>query len=612
MTLFNFVWSMTFLTLLLLSIGLLVYLLVSAKKSSLLSSFIFFHVMTTLWTLHSILSICIDSFVREEKFYKIASGIIYGKPGMFIGGFTGLAWLLFTLSYVSWKHAKKKKFVILLSLPTIILFLSMLTNNYHHLFFGIKNYYGVLFWVHAIISYTYSLTGFVVLAQYALRQEKYERKRTMLLFAAYLIPMFYLIGEKNILNLLGITSKYPRFITLTPLTFFAASALIILIIAKYRFLNISPMASNKIVENLSMAVIIVDTSHKVINMNRSLLENFSGGRTVRHNDTIAFLNDFIGKNMEDIPDNYAILSAINSISTELFKGVLTLKTPSRKCYEVVVQPVMEENGMLGRIIAFDDNTQINLAMELLEEKNEILSDLNNQLLDKNDQLKLYAATAEELAIVKERQRFTRDVHDTLGHTMTVLITQLKVAEILCNSNPQAARVKLNETLLMAKEGLNELRKSIMGIAPGRLIDNNIEASVLKLINDFKSTGMKIDVAVNGMFDSLPEDQVQALFRLCQEALTNSLRHGRATHVDIVMNTADGKLKVLIKDNGIGCRQIKRGFGLYGMEQRIASFGGTIHYGSDGENGFNIFVELPGRDASIAGSYEMGQNGGVQA
>ncbi len=594
MTLLYFSWATLYVVLLVLSVGLLVYLFFFAKKSPLLSSFIFFHIMTTLWSVYSIITLYADTFVTNRFMITFAADLVYGKPAVLLGGFTGFGWLMFSLNYVN--KAIYKKFVGIFALPVLLLFASYLTNRYHHLFYGLYIHHYYLYWINLVISVAYTAAGFIILTGYATLQEKYEKTRTFLLLAAYMIPMLYIVFEKYVRDFIGISGNYPDYITLTPLTFFIANAFIIFIISRYRFLNITPMASNKIVENLSMAVIIVDSSHKVISTNKSLIENFSGGKTVRHNDTIAFLNDYIGKNMLDIPANYAILSAVNSITAEVFTGELIIDKPVRKYYEVTVQPVVEEKDILGRIITFDDNTRIKTAMAQLEENNEILSYLNNQLIEKNEQLKQYAATAEELAIVKERQRFSRDVHDTLGHTMTVLITQLKVAEILCCSNLDAARAKISETILMAKEGLNELRKSIMGIAPGRLADNNIEASLLRLINDFKSAGMKIDVTVNGLFDDLPEDKVQAIYRLCQEALTNSVRHGKATHVDIVMNSADDKLKVLIKDNGIGCKYIKKGFGLNGMEQRINSFGGNIHYGSDGENGFNIFVELPGREA----------------
>ncbi len=597
MTFSNFVWSITYFMLFQLLIGMLVYLLLFAKKSALLYSYIFFHVMAILWVLHSILSITVELYVKDNNLLSVFDSIIYGYLGMFIGGATGLSWLLFALNYVGWKYTQKAKYVLLICLPDSLLYIGLLTNQHHFLFFRGDGTFGILYWIHAFVSYAASIIGFITLAVYARRHEKYERSRTLLLMTAYMIPLVYLLYQDVLANIAPFGHMFPRYISLAPFAFFAASALVTFTISKYRFLNITPIASNKIVENLSMAVLIVDSTHRVINMNRSFIENFSEDKRVGHNETIAFLNDFISRKMVDLPSNYAVLNAINSVSRSNYTGELILNTPTRKYYEVTVHPIVEKAGILGRIISFDDNTQIKTAMDQLEDQNNTLSYLNKQLLEKNDQLKNYAYTAEELAVVKERQRFSRDAHDTLGHTMTVLITQLKVAEILCKTNAEAAREKITKSLLVAKDGLHELRKSIMGIAPGKLSDDNIKSSILKLINDYKSTGMKIDVTVNGDFESLPDDLIQALFRLLQEALTNSLRHGKATHVDIVMNSADDKLKVLIKDNGTGCKNIKKGFGLNGMEQRISVLNGTVHYGSDGENGFNIFVEVPVNDKS---------------
>jgi len=574
---------------------MLVYFLFYAKKSALLYSYVFFHVMTILWVLNSILSITVTLYVKNIDILIVFNRFIYGYMGVFIGGATGLSWLLFALNYAGWKYAQKAKYIMLICLPDSLLYLGLLTNRSHFLFFRSDSTFGILYWVHTFISYSASIIGFIVLANYARKHEKYEKNRTLLLMTAYMIPLAVLLYQDVVAHIFPLRQILPHYLSFAPFAFFAASALVTFTITKYRFLNITPIASNNIVENLSMAVLIVDSTHRVINMNKSFLEIFSEGRKIRHNETIAFLNDFISRKMVDTPSNYAVLNAINSVGRDNYTGELILNIPERKYYVVSVRPIVEKAGILGRIITFDDNTQIKTAMDQLEDKNNTLSYLNEQLIEKNDQLKYYAHTAEELAVVKERQRFSRDAHDTLGHTMTVLITQLKVAEILCKTNAAAAREKITESLLVAREGLHELRRSIMGIAPGKLSEDNIKSSILNLINDYKSAGMKIDVTVNGDFESLHEDLIHALFRLLQEALTNSLRHGRATHVDIVMNSADDKLKVLIKDNGIGCKNIKKGFGLKGMEQRISVFNGTVHYGSDGENGFNIFVEVPVND-----------------
>jgi signal transduction histidine kinase len=85
---------------------------------------------------------------------------------------------------------------------------------------------------------------------------------------------------------------------------------------------------------------------------------------------------------------------------------------------------------------------------------------------------------------------------------------------------------------------------------------------------------------------------KVIFRVCQEALTNSLRHGKAKNVNIILRSSGNKLSLFIFDDGCGCSQIKKGFGLSGMEQRVKDLGGTLVFGSDGESGFNIRMEIP--------------------
>lgn len=105
--------------------------------------------------------------------------------------------------------------------------------------------------------------------------------------------------------------------------------------------------------------------------------------------------------------------------------------------------------------------------------------------------------------------------------------------------------------------------------------------------------MGIEFSYNGKNSCIYRECFQTIFRICQEALTNALRHGKASHADMVLNFSEDLVKLFIKDNGQGCLNIQKGFGLKGMEERVAALNGNIQYGSD-ENGFSIYVELPSK------------------
>ncbi|MCX7711815.1 MAG: histidine kinase [Clostridia bacterium] len=585
-----FSWVIFYMVVFFLSFSLLVYLAVKAKKSPLLYSFLFMHFITLLWILRATILFVIISYIKDENQLTSAFELLNWKFGTAIGGLAGLSWLIFSLNYADWKHAGNKLAIVLLSAPTVFFILTALTNDVHRLFMY-KFVPGIFFWFHAFIGYLYSITGFIILIRYSIRKMGYERTRTILLMAAY-----FLAFTSSLINELLVEVLHSKpilgYADSSPIAFTVANALIALLIYKYRFLNIKTIALNKIVNNLKQSVVIVDSFNKIISLNRSFSEAFPDGIQSKEDQRVLHLNEHLKERIDPNEEGQKILEAINSNQCINFQGVLKLAKPHRKYYDVVIYPILDNERALGRIISFDDITRVTEFMEELEEKNDALSLLNDELIDKNRQLRDYAAAAEELAVMRERSRFSRDVHDTLGHTMTVLITQLQVVDILSDTEPDKAKLKIKEIMEIAKNGLNELRKSISGLMPGKSQNINLEDALIKLVADFEASGMKIDLSLNGDSNCLTSEYFEVLFRLCQEALTNALRHGKAKHVDIVFNFLDEKCRVFIKDDGRGCKEVHKGFGIKGMEERVSSLGGNIQYGSDGENGFNIFVELP--------------------
>jgi signal transduction histidine kinase/tRNA A-37 threonylcarbamoyl transferase component Bud32 len=247
----------------------------------------------------------------------------------------------------------------------------------------------------------------------------------------------------------------------------------------------------------------------------------------------------------------------------------------------------------------DRTEQLNEKNGELKAKNDELVVKNQELAILNQQLKEHAATIEELAIVKERNRMAREVHDTLGHTLTLLIMLVKVGRIKLEEDPLEAKDKLSQAVEIAQEGLEELRRSIMGLMPENAGNNNIVLSLETLIESAQKSGLEVDFSVNGeefyyknmaLRSSFPFND--CIYKTCQEAITNSLRHGNATKIGIILRFSAGKLVIFIIDNGKGCKDIQKGFGLKGMESRIQGLNGHIIYGSDGEKGFNIHIEIP--------------------
>lgn len=223
---------------------------------------------------------------------------------------------------------------------------------------------------------------------------------------------------------------------------------------------------------------------------------------------------------------------------------------------------------------------------------EELNDKNTELKEMVQKLKEYSETVEELAVTKERNRFAMDVHDTLGHSMVLLIKLLEVCKMNIRSNPEASEKKLIDAINTAREGMKELKRSIYGLVPEKLEINKFITALKELIEDFKMSGVEVDLTIDGIYDYRNPAYSYTLFKVCQEAMTNSVRHGKAKSISVDIRFGDGKMKLSISDDGIGSTSIKKGFGLTGIEERVRELKGSVEFITDQQLGFKIELELP--------------------
>nr|WP_010251376.1 histidine kinase N-terminal 7TM domain-containing protein [Acetivibrio cellulolyticus] len=562
-----------------LSLSMIIFFLFRSKKTHLLLSYISCQALIFVWSTGQILvfSAQNNNTMRISMIYEYTAVI-----------FVSLSWLMFCLHYTYNRLLIRKWFIILLFTPPVLMFIALLTNHFHHLFFSSFEIghvvFGPLFWAHAAISYIYLTAGIVILIKSSINHLGYARNQSIVLIIASLIPfaanIIYLANRTFKLNILN--TKYD----ITPISFSLTLLFFAIATFKYRFLNIVPIAFRKIVHNLNESIVVVDSLNKIDNYNKSFEITFSNNGQIKTYDNI---NKFIRTLKDNIiytPETENLIRSIKSETQTNATGELTILAPVKKCFQVNIQPIFgSKHEYLGRIVIFNDITEYKNLLDEVNEKNVELSAMNEQLSE-------YAETVEELAITKERNRFARDVHDTLGHTMTLLISLLEVSSIMCKQDPAKTEEKLSEALKAARDGLKELRRSIKGLEPEKLESEDIISSIEKMIEDFKPSGMNIDFSYDGFNSFSSPTYSKVIFRVCQEALTNSLRHGKAKHVNIILRLADSKIKIFIFDDGCGSTDIKKGFGLSGMEQRVKDLNGDIVFGSDGESGFNIRLEIP--------------------
>lgn len=562
-----------------LSLSMIIFFLLRGKKTHLLLSYISCQALIFIWSTGQILVFASHTHlsIRVSIAYEYFA-IIY----------VSLCWLMFCLNYSYSRLLIKKWITILLFCPPTVIFAVMLTNDSHHLFFSTLEpgniIFGPIFWIHAAISYTYIIAGTIILIRSTITHLGYARYQSFLLIMASTIPfaanILYL--SDRIFDLKLISTKYD----ITPVSFSLSLMFFAIATFKYRFLNIIPIAYRKIVHNLNQSIVVVDSTNRIDNFNKCFADTFSPEGQIKIYDNINKFIKHLKNNIVYSPETENLINAMRNENKTNSSGELNMSSPVKKSFHVNVQPVFgSKNAYIGRIIMFNDITEYKNLYDEVSEKNIELSAMNEQLAQ-------YAETVEELAIIKERNRFARDVHDTLGHSMTLLISLLEVSSIMCRQDPEKAEEKLSEALKTARDGLKELRRSIKGLEPEKLETQDLISSINKLIEDFKPSGMDIDFTHQGFNTFASPAHSKVIFRVCQEALTNSLRHGKAKHVNIILRLLDSKINLFIFDDGCGSPEIKKGFGLTGMEHRVKDLGGDIVFGSDGESGFNIRLEIP--------------------
>lgn len=158
-------------------------------------------------------------------------------------------------------------------------------------------------------------------------------------------------------------------------------------------------------------------------------------------------------------------------------------------------------------------------------------------------------------------------------------------------DPQKSKEQLLVISNVVRESIKDVRRSLYKLRPGALDQRTLKDGLIKMIEEFQSVShLNVDLYYeweNVDFENTKED---IIFRIIQETMTNALRHGHASHIEIHLFDEEEKYMIIMQDNGSGCKEIHYGYGLKQMHERVAILNGTIHFYS--EEGFRTVVEIP--------------------
>lgn len=206
----------------------------------------------------------------------------------------------------------------------------------------------------------------------------------------------------------------------------------------------------------------------------------------------------------------------------------------------------------------------------------------------NARLRRARAEVEYLAAVAERERIARDLHDVLGHTLSLVVVKAQLAARLADRDAARAAGEMRDVERVARAALAEVRETIRGYHP-RLADEVARAGVL-----LDTAGVRADLALEDAARlGLDGAREEALALALREAVTNVVRHADARHCTTRLSAVDGAVVLVVEDDGRGMLGAPEGGGLRGMRDRVEVLGGgVLHVPRAGGRGRRVEVRMP--------------------
>lgn len=513
-------------------LGSITWVLRRGKSSRLTRLFIFCQLSIVLWLISQLLILFSDT---EQQLWI---SYIIGNIG--IGCFAPL-WLMFSAEYVD-AGAKIRRLTLFLPLISVSSVCLVVTNPLHRLYytsFGMSSKeYAVLFYVFQAIYYVCIITGITMMCVRHSRARDQITKQSILLTLSTAVPL-----AVNTLTLTGVIRSK---IELTPLFFAFSSILIIIAVGKYGLLNINSIAIRDTIENISSGIIIFDM-----------------------NGMISFRNQFVGtvpetdgiKTFDDIP---AILSAAagRAVGSDFSSEEVRLGDEYFSFRQTFCENRSGEK--VARVVTIANVTEYH---ELAEAE-------------------------KRLSIEQERNRIAQEMHDSAGHTFTMISSLAR----LLRSETEKAAPDTKEMLRniadidgLSRNGVTQLRCTI-----NSLRDDEFMTSVTKAVNSVITAARTIgtELCVQGEEDERYGFCIKTVYDNCRETVTNAVRYSEATRIDIIIKFLSDRLELYILDNGKGCENIEEHNGLRGIRERTEALGGTVRFFSVSGEGFNTIIKIP--------------------
>ena len=209
----------------------------------------------------------------------------------------------------------------------------------------------------------------------------------------------------------------------------------------------------------------------------------------------------------------------------------------------------------------------------------------------NRELNSYLALSEKIAEDRERKRIAREIHDTLGHALTGISAGIDAVKVLVDIDTNRAKEQLNNVSVVVRDGIRDVRGSLNKMRPGALENNTLKEALIKIIREYEAIS-NLEIHLRYEWDNIDLDiaKEDIVFRVIQESITNSVRHGHAKTIWIELLEEEEAYVMTIQDDGVGFDELRYGYGLKQMQERLMIIGGSVRF--ENRDGFYTYIEIP--------------------
>ena len=518
----------------------ILWLTVRGSRSNVTFSFVGCMFSQLLWIISQLMII----MAENEKQLLISYAV--GNLGI---SFLGSCWLIFAVSYMD-RELSKTLVTGTLTFSSLIFFCAA-ANPLHGWYYSEFSMDGVvhgpIFYIMQVYTYLVMLIGIVLVCKKCFEIKERSRGQAVLLTLGTAVPL--------IINLLTLADVISFDFALTPISFVFSGIMVLLATYRYGFLNVNEVAFEDAFNSIEEGVIVFNRRGRISYLSRTAKRQLDISEKTDFTSLISYISELSGKNTAENFD-YAEAEKDGNI------------------YGIRHYHCFNDNGVAVAHIV-------------------IVSDISRyyQLIEKSEEL---ALARQKLVLEQERNRIAQEVHDTAGHTFTIIsslakLSQSRIANIKSCTETEELLEFAEKTESLARGGLTQLRCSINDLREDSFM-STVTAAVKTVTNAVRD--INVQVCVQGTEDESYSFCVQNIYSSFRELITNSVRYSGADRIDVIIKFLGTSIELYVFDNGKGCAEITAHDGLRGITERTEALGGTAVFRSGEGIGFTAIIKIP--------------------